>query len=208
MDYGMIKLELLVTATELKAMSAALSAVRSEAPAPEAEAPAPAPEPEAPAPAPEAPEAEAPAPAPEPEAPAPEAPTPEAPAPAPAAPEAELAPCTTGELIPWDVRIHASSKAKLTNGSWKLKQGVDRDELVPEVEKELIGKHQPPTPAEGEMTFADLLPMIIDLKENGGLTDEKLQEACTAVGLSTFGEIARNTDKIPALVEIIKREVS
>ncbi len=39
--------------------------------------------------------------------------------------------------LPWDERIHASSKTKDVKGNWKYKRGVDRDILVPEVEAEL-----------------------------------------------------------------------
>lgn len=56
------------------------------------------------------------------------------------APEA-VAPVANVELdandLPWDARIHASSKTKDVKGNWKYKRGVDRDVLVPEVEAEL-----------------------------------------------------------------------
>ena len=39
--------------------------------------------------------------------------------------------------LPWDSRIHAGTKALLADGAWRYKQGVDRAELVPQVEEEL-----------------------------------------------------------------------
>lgn len=64
-------------------------------------------------------------------APLPVSPIPPAPAPAPAAapaPAGSTSPAPGVELdsegLPWDVRIHASSKEKITNGTWKLKRGV------------------------------------------------------------------------------------
>lgn len=42
------------------------------------------------------------------------------------------------EGIPWDVRIHSSSKAKNNNGSWKLKKNVDKS-IVNSVKVELRG---------------------------------------------------------------------
>lgn len=64
-------------------------------------------------------------------APPPVSPIPPAPAPAPAAapaPAGSTSPVPGVELdaegLPWDVRIHASSKEKIANGTWKLKRGV------------------------------------------------------------------------------------
>jgi hypothetical protein len=67
-------------------------------------------------------------------------------------PGIDLAPSVnTGALIPWDARIHASSKAKLAKkpNGWKMKRGVS-DELVDQVEAELIAamKASPANPAE------------------------------------------------------------
>ena len=43
---------------------------------------------------------------------------------------------TDANGIPWDVRIHAGTKAKLKDGTWKKKRGID-DALVTKVEDEL-----------------------------------------------------------------------
>lgn len=40
--------------------------------------------------------------------------------------------------LPWDGRIHAGSKARLANGAWRYKRGVDKD-VVEAVEAELKG---------------------------------------------------------------------
>lgn len=34
------------------------------------------------------------------------------------------------EGIPWDLRIHSSSREKVANGSWRVKRGVDKDLLA------------------------------------------------------------------------------
>lgn len=39
--------------------------------------------------------------------------------------------------LPWDARIHAGTKAKNADGSWRYMRGVDKENLVPEVEAEL-----------------------------------------------------------------------
>lgn len=48
-----------------------------------------------------------------------------------------LAKSTTGVMIPWDARIHGAAKKINAGGDWKLLKGVDRDNLVPQVEAEL-----------------------------------------------------------------------
>lgn len=50
--------------------------------------------------------------------------------------------------LPWDARIHSSSKEKLVKGGgWKLKRGVDKD-LVDQVETELKAALSAPAPAQ------------------------------------------------------------
>jgi hypothetical protein len=68
----------------------------------------------------------------------------------------DLAPSVnTGALIPWDARIHASSKAKLAKepNGWKMKRGVS-DDLVDQVEAELVAAMQasPANPVESTPT--------------------------------------------------------
>lgn len=43
------------------------------------------------------------------------------------------------EGVPWDSRIHASSKAKVTDGSWRTKRGVE-DSLLYQVKSELLSR--------------------------------------------------------------------
>jgi len=56
------------------------------------------------------------------------------------------------EGLPWDARIHASSKLKTEKGIWKLKKGVDKS-IIPQVKNELRGRvniapAQPQTPVQ------------------------------------------------------------
>lgn len=54
--------------------------------------------------------------------------------------------------LPWDERIHSSSKAKIQNGSWKKRKGVD-DETRATVEAELRALMAiPVTPPEADFT--------------------------------------------------------
>lgn len=49
--------------------------------------------------------------------------------------------------IPWDDRIHASSRAKLKGGAWKYKRGIQPAQIKA-VESELLSEEVPPPPAD------------------------------------------------------------
>ena len=77
------------------------------------------------------------------------------PPPPPVAPPAPATPAATSsapalvvdsEGMPWDERIHAGTKQKIANGSWRKKKGVDPS-LVLQVEAELKGFAALATPA-------------------------------------------------------------
>lgn len=136
--------------------------------------------------------------------------------------DVELGKGLNGQDIPWDARIHGSAKKKNGDGSWRLKQAVDRKVLVPQVEAELVaaltaspspepqegslaapGADVPPPPSTKPTTFAELLPLVTAAKTSGTLTDEKIAEACVALGLSQFGLIATRPDLIPQMIELL-----
>lgn len=60
---------------------------------------------------------------------------------APTAPVAPTAPASGVELdskgLPWDERIHSSSKTKVQSGEWKAKRGINDPSFVANVEAEL-----------------------------------------------------------------------
>lgn len=89
------------------------------------------------APSPAAAEASASAPA---AAPASTPPPPPAASAVPSPPPAAATPVPAGAVdakgLPWDERIHASSRAKIADGSWRVKRGVDPTKVT-EVEAEL-----------------------------------------------------------------------
>lgn len=75
--------------------------------------------------------------------PAPPVPSPPAAAvpPAPPAPAASASPANPAELdkhgLPWDERIHAGTKAKNADGSWRQRRGLNDEALIKRVEAEL-----------------------------------------------------------------------
>ena len=143
--------------------------------------------------------------------------------------EPEAAPVVTGaELdvngLPWDGRIHASTKTKTVNGAWKNKRGVDK-EILSKVEWELKNAMaapetvlQEPTPA----PVADIIPAATPeaapapSAAPGGITTFPalisaitaksldpviVQGAITAVGLQSLPLLAARTDLIPQVAE-------
>lgn len=78
-----------------------------------------------------------------------------------------ITPAVVGELdkdgFPWDARIHAGTKTKLSGGQWKLKPKVDQS-LVEQVRAEFrannaaAGSAVPPPPAFGQTTGAAIPP--------------------------------------------------
>lgn len=84
-----------------------------------------------------------------------------APSPAPTAAPLTAPPAATGsgerdsKGMPWDGRIHASTKAKVADGSWRYKRGVE-DATIAQIEGELrAALAAPAAPAFGPHPFSD-----------------------------------------------------
>lgn len=137
---------------------------------------------------------------------------------APATPSAEL----DSAGIPWDGRIHASSKAKVADNTWRLKRGVDKD-LVASVTAELKAVMAipavvvPPVPGvPGEppavpypppsglvkppITFEGLMIKLGQMMATGQIAQEAINTACAAMGV-TIPTLAARQDLVPALAE-------
>lgn len=126
------------------------------------------------------------------------------------------------EGLPWDNRIHASSKAFLAKGGgWKKKRGID-PAIVATVEAELrqlmstqaptaetaapdatppppatTNVTPPPAPAGSITTFPDLMAAITA----SGIDQAIVKGACEAVGVTAFPLLAARPDLIPAVAE-------
>lgn len=76
------------------------------------------------------------------------------------------APAVDSAGVPWDARIHASSKATVADGTWRMKRGVDKA-VVDAVTAELNGQQPvavetPPMPVMPEMPVAvEPMPMPV-----------------------------------------------
>lgn len=114
---------------------------------------------------------------------------------------------------PWDERIHASSKAKNADGTWRAKRGV-ASELVAEVEAELAGSPTdaldepevadevdpagrieavapPPPPAPPPQAPAVTFPVVMKKITDNKILPAKVQELLAPFGLKSVGELLK-----------------
>lgn len=167
-----------------------------------------------------------------PAAPSASAPTPPAPPAAPVPP----APATSGAVeldkagLPWDERIHSSSKNFIADGTWRRKRGVD-DALVATVEAELRGlaaapAQSVPTPAPvapaapvpvnsgaaaGALsTFPELTQWLLGLTKAGTISPTDVQLAimgCGVEGVNMLPHLNGRPDLIPQVVAKLREKV-
>jgi hypothetical protein len=141
----------------------------------------------------------------------------------PAPPAAGTAPATNGVLLdvnklPWDYRIHASTKTQNANGTWRYKRGVDDAEIA-RVEGELrsVMSLSPPlplpppdpsvpstvavdgfTPPPREpMTFTRLMPKVTGAIKSGTLTQEHVNAVLQKYGFPHLPAVAQRPDLLP-----------
>jgi hypothetical protein len=158
-----------------------------------------------------------------PAAPVPPAPSLEVTAPAPTAHAAPSSPANGVMLdkrgLPWDARIHSSSKAILSNGNWRNMRGVDAA-LVAQVEAELYAtmKAAPaaivmpaapvvpaPPSAEADPTdFASLVMLLSDLQLKGRITKEQIGAVVNDNGLAALPVLANRPDLVDPVWQGIK----
>ena len=118
--------------------------------------------------------------------------------------------------LPWDARIHASSKAKVADGTWRYKRGVTEEEIA-RVEAELRGivgttiappaglAPPPPPPAAPAANggFKEFMEWALPLVTTKILTVEQILGAAKEVGVKNgliiphLGALAISTEIIP-----------
>lgn len=134
--------------------------------------------------------------------------------------------------LPWDNRIHAESKAKIADGIWRKKRGVD-PALVAQVEAELrqvMGAPSsplvastvpsaptpplatavvPPPPAPAEVgqdpraQFVALIGRASSAIQAGKVTQEEINQACQAVGVPALPLLANRLDLVATVAASI-----
>ena len=124
------------------------------------------------------------------------------------------------EGLPWDSRIHSSSRGKIANGSWKLMRGVD-PARVEQVKNELRGVMAVPAPAPkshylidqpGAVTppiptppssirhnFVEFIEDITQRLVSKKLTQADILKACTDAGVTSPNLLTTRQDLIPQI---------
>lgn len=142
----------------------------------------------------------------------------------PVAQEERVAPGVTADAagMPWDGRIHASTRSTVAGGVWRLKKGVD-EALVASVTAELRAAMAapaaiapppaapvvapppapgitvaPPPPASGAMTFPQLMLRITSMTP-GAETQARVTQAVQSAGLPSLPMLASRPDLVPAV---------
>jgi len=127
--------------------------------------------------------------------------------------------------LPWDGRIHATTKAKLVDGHWKLRRSVD-PAIVSQVTEELeavmgapvivavaagvaaevtVAVPPPPPPAvpAGALTFPAFMQKVTEGIAAGAFTRESVTEACVACGLPALPGLISRPDLIPSVAAVL-----
>ena len=110
------------------------------------------------------------------------------------------------EGIPWDARIHATTRTKRQNDmTWKLKRGVS-EELVTQVKGELrggavapdvadIADSEPPT-MPGQSEYQMLMQEVTRRYQAGNLSMQNVEVACTNAGLAFPKDLANRPELV------------
>lgn len=127
--------------------------------------------------------------------------------------------------LPWDERIHSSSKALTADGLWRKKRGVD-DALVAQVESQLkqlmavptpeasstapvaVVPPPPPTPiaevTDGRQAFINLVSRVSAAIPAKKITMDEVLKACNDAGVPTLPLLANRADLIPQVAMTIE----
>nr|AYD75903.1 conserved hypothetical protein [Pseudo-nitzschia multiseries DNA virus] len=116
------------------------------------------------------------------------------------------------DLTGWDERIHAASKTRNSDGSWRKKRGVS-DELVAVVETELRGDTPDATETPdttdtptAEYTPQDVMRRLGELVTNGDFTPADIRQVATDCGLSEIVEIAQDYDALQRVTAYLREK--
>ena len=137
-------------------------------------------------------------------------------------PNLDIRPLNTGvdvdvTGIPWDGRIHASSRAKIADGKWRTKRGVT-DAQVATVQAELMNTWgspnaptptptptptPPPPPATGVDPFLTLMKGVTAQFNTGAVTLERINEVLAPLGIPAMPALAKRPDLIPQVADAL-----
>ena len=122
--------------------------------------------------------------------------------------------------FPWDIRIHARTKTKMKDGSWKKLRGVGPN-IVKQVEAELQAVQSLPVPAATGVIpaapsvagvippvpvppavagFSDLMAIVTKAITEGKLRRDQVTEIITPLGIPSLPLLATRLDLIPTVI--------
>jgi len=119
------------------------------------------------------------------------------------------------EGLPWDARIHASTKTKIANGSWKLIRGCDPAKIA-EVKAELQALmnvpvtqvHTPvvasPITTDQRLDFIGFIEKITELIKGKRITEAEILKCCTDSGVAAPNMLAARPDLVPQVMSKIE----
>jgi hypothetical protein len=125
------------------------------------------------------------------------------------------------EGYPWDARIHAKTKSKIGNGTWRLVPKVDKalvasvraeykpsassNEQAPPPPPSTEGTEQAPPPppstenTTGQMTAQDVIVKISGLVQQGKLQVNQVTSLLNENGIPSLPKLAEFPDKIETI---------
>ena len=118
--------------------------------------------------------------------------------------------------LPWDGRIHASSRAKLADGKWRTKRGVtdaqvatiqaelrqtwnSKPAAAPVLETETVTQVIPPPVPTGVDPFLTLMKGVTAGYANGSISAERIQDILAPLGIPSLPMLTQRPDLIPAV---------
>jgi hypothetical protein len=128
----------------------------------------------------------------------------------PAIPSKIFSPTPQVELdihgMPWDIRIHARTKTKMKDGSWKKLRGVG-PATVKTVEAQLTNVQNIPAPppsalpaTESAPGFTDLMTLVTKAITEGRLRRDQVTEVLKPFGVPSLPLVSTRLDLIPAIM--------
>ena len=117
--------------------------------------------------------------------------------------------------LPWDARIHARTKSKNADGTWKVQRGIDLRK-VDEISQQLRASTDTPAPAPvkggefagfksdaPELDWPSLMKKITGLVQQGKITQETVVRAVESVGMPSLAVLPCRPDLFAGVSEFI-----
>lgn len=143
-------------------------------------------------------------------------PVPAVPVTAPEVPVGLTTPAPSDDLdsagVPWDERIHAATRAKNKDGTWRQRRGLNDPALVaraanpgmnptsgPPLPTAANVPPPPPAAVTPALTYDGFLAWVTPKMMAGELTFDRVREALTGVGVADMASLRGKPEQIPAV---------